>query len=69
MADNTEKQQFNIYIPRALVRRLKLNAVEANMPLSRYVEQILLRGLDNMDDPDHESSSAKISKEQRDDND
>ncbi len=44
-----EKQQFNIYLPAALVRRVKHASVDADVSLSAFVEQALesyLRELD-----------------------
>lgn len=37
----TEKQQFNIYLPADLVRRVKHASVDANQSLSTFVEQAL----------------------------
>jgi predicted HicB family RNase H-like nuclease len=37
----TGKQQFNIYLPAALVRRVKHAAVDANQSLSVFVERLL----------------------------
>jgi metal-responsive CopG/Arc/MetJ family transcriptional regulator len=36
-----EKQQFNIYLPAELVRRVKHASVDANQSLSTFVEQAL----------------------------
>jgi hypothetical protein len=36
-----EKQQFNIYLPAALVRRVKHASVDANQSLSAFVERAL----------------------------
>lgn len=36
-----EKQQFNIYLPAALIRRVKHAAVDANQSLSVFVQRAL----------------------------
>ena len=40
-----EKQQFNIYLPAELVRRVKHAAVDADASLSRFVEDVLTEHL------------------------
>ena len=40
------KQQFNIYLPPALIRRVKHAAVDEGVSLSRFVEQALAARLD-----------------------
>ena len=40
------KQQFNIYLPPALIRRVKHAAVDEGVSLSRFVEQALAAHLD-----------------------
>lgn len=37
----TGKQQFNIYLPAELVRRIKHASVDANQSLSAFVEEAL----------------------------
>ena len=36
-----DRQQFNVYLPAALVRRVKHAAVDSNQSLSRCVERAL----------------------------
>lgn len=40
-----EVQQFNVYLPRELVRRVKHAAVDEGVSLSRFVEEALERHL------------------------
>lgn len=40
-----EKQQFNVYLPADLVRRVKHAAVDADQSLSSFVEQALTEHL------------------------
>ena len=50
LAVSTGKQQFNIYLPAELVRRVKHASVDANQSLSTFVEQALdayLRHIDH----------------------
>lgn len=41
LAVSNGKQQFNIYLPAELVRRVKHASVDANQSLSTFVEQAL----------------------------
>ena len=43
------KQQFNVYLPPALIRRAKHAAVDQAMSLSRLVEVALTAQLDRFD--------------------
>lgn len=45
-----EKQQFNVYLPADLVRRLKHAAVDANQSLSVFVERALAEHLRRLDE-------------------
>ena len=44
-----EKQQFNVYLPPALIRRAKHAAVDQVVSLSRLVESSLVMYLDHLD--------------------
>lgn len=48
----SEKQQFNIYLPAALVRRVKHASVDANQSLSAFVELVLEEYLRRHDEED-----------------
>jgi len=45
-----EKQQFNVYLPPALIRRAKHAAVDEAVSLSQLVEDALLAHLDHLEE-------------------
>jgi hypothetical protein len=45
-----EKQQFNVYLPPALIRRAKHAAVDEAVSLSRLVEDALLAHLEHLEE-------------------
>ncbi|MQA07836.1 MAG: ribbon-helix-helix protein, CopG family [Pseudonocardiaceae bacterium] len=51
-----EKQQFNIYLPAALIRRVKHASVDANQSLSAFVQEALEEYLRTLDRQDGEES-------------
>ena len=44
-----EKQQFNVYLPPALIRRAKHAAVDEAVSLSRLVQDALIAHLDRLE--------------------
>lgn len=52
----SEKQQFNVYLPADLVRRVKHASVDANQSLSAFVERALEEYLRKLNEQDGELS-------------
>ncbi len=53
MSEDAGKQQFNIYLPAPLVRRVKHAAVDAEQSLSTFVELALEQHLQHLEGEGH----------------
>ena len=56
MAPDPGKQQFNVYLPTELVRRVKHAAVDSGQSLSALVEQALTAHLSHLSHLEEEQS-------------
>jgi predicted HicB family RNase H-like nuclease len=63
MSDQDKKQQFNIYLPPDVIRKVKHAAVDASQSLSDFVEQALRERLERLESGQKESEPK--SKEDR----
>jgi predicted HicB family RNase H-like nuclease len=54
---DTEKQQFNVYLPVELIRRVKHASVDARQSLSSFVEEALREQLARLERSDEERES------------
>jgi predicted HicB family RNase H-like nuclease len=59
MTTDTPKQQFNVYLPPALVRRVKYRALDEQLSLSDLVERALERYLEQGDAHDGPSGPSR----------
>jgi predicted HicB family RNase H-like nuclease len=64
MIDHEKKQQFNIYLPPDMIRKVKHAAVDAGQSLSDFVEQALREHLERLE-PNQQESEAKPKEDKR----